>query len=165
MGSGKTHVGKHLATRLQRQFIDLDHEIERVEARDIPTIFKVEGEAYFRKVEQQVLKSTAAYPNAIVSCGGGTPVFFDNIDWMNANGLTIFLDTAVPILVQRLQQETQHRPLLQSKSIEELEAYVSEKLEERRPFYEKASIIYKQQNGEEKIAEELITYFLDIIGH
>lgn len=165
MGSGKTHVGKHLATKLQRPFIDLDHEIERVENRDIPTIFKMEGEDYFRKIEQQILKSTINHPNAIISCGGGTPVFFDNMEWMNTNGLTIFLDTSVDILVRRLRQEPQHRPLLQSKNTEELATYISKKLEERRPFYEEASIIYKQYSGKEKIAEELTTYFLDIIGH
>jgi len=99
----------------------------------------------------------------IISTGGGTPCFFDNIKWMNENGVTVFLETSVEILSDRLFDEMQKRPLLNGLSKEELKHFIQQKLEERDPFYHQTQILYKQNERNQDVAEELRKYFFKMI--
>ena len=141
MGSGKTSLGKKLARKRDMNFIDLDKFIEEKERTTIFSIFKKKGEDYFRIVESENLKLLKGLKNTIVSTGGGAPCYFDNMDWMNANGLTVYLKMDPKMLFNRLKSSKNDRPLLKNKSKKEKLAYIHEKLAEREKYYEKAKII------------------------
>jgi shikimate kinase len=120
MGSGKTTLGKTLAKKLKFNFTDLDHFIEKDLNKKISSLFETEGEEGFRSIEKNYLHKTASMENTIVSCGGGTPCFFDNIQWMNNNGITIYLKMTVDGLFNRLLHAKEERPLLKKLSNDEL---------------------------------------------
>jgi shikimate kinase len=158
MGSGKSYTGKRLAATLGYDFYDLDALIEAQEGCKIAAIFEEKGEARFREIEQQTLHRTADWEDVVISCGGGTPCFFDNMEWMNARGITIWLDPAVKTVLSRLQRKPHKRPLLAGLDTEaQWMEFIERKLEERRPFYEKAQLMYRQTNEEADAAEELVT--------
>jgi shikimate kinase len=165
MGSGKSYTGQQLAQLLNRRFIDLDDWIEQEEALSIREIFEQQGEGHFRQAEAQALRQMVQEPPAVIATGGGTPCFYQNMEWMNANGLTVYLDTAPEVLLQRLKSGRDHRPLIRSLTDEGLRAYISQKLRERRPFYQQASVVYTQETGQEAVAEDLAHQFSNIIGH
>lgn len=156
MGSGKTHTGKQLAQKLDHTFIDLDDLIETEAGMDIPAIFRQQGEQTFRELEQKVLHDTSTMKKVVVSTGGGAPCFFDNMEWMNKHGLTIFLHTPPRILTQRLMPERDHRPLLQSYNENTLLDFIKVKLAERMYFYRQAEIIYNQEEPAADVASELL---------
>lgn len=137
-GSGKTTLGKQLAKALNYTFVDLDAEIEKLEDRTIPTIFENEGEDYFRKVEQKVLHKTTSTDNAIISTGGGAPCFFDNAEFINSNGLSIFIDVSPKELAKRISRGPNNRPLLAG--VTSLEEEIENKRKARLPFYKKAEL-------------------------
>jgi len=145
MGSGKSFSGKRMAEKMNFDFIDLDEFIEKKEGRTIREIFEKEGEEYFRKVERESLLEMGKKENTIIAVGGGTPCFFDNMDWMNGNGKTIFLKTPVKILANRLEKAMENRPLLNGFSKKELKTFIKKKLKERNPFYKKSQIIFDQK--------------------
>ena len=163
MGSGKSHSGRHLAEKFEMSFIDLDDYIEAKEGRTIREIFEKEGEDYFRKIEKECLHEMKEKEMTIISTGGGTPCFFDNIKWMNENGITVFLETSVEIIANRLSDEMQKRPLLKDFSKEELKNFIEKKLAERNPFYHQTQILYKQNEEGLDVAEELRSYFFRMI--
>lgn len=165
MGSGKSHVGKKLSKMTARPFIDLDDWIETQAQRSIRDIFKQSGEVAFRQIEQQALHEMLQFPEAIIACGGGTPCFFDNMDWMNANGVTIYLQAQTDILVDRLKAGKAHRPLLRDLDDEALRQYIREKLAEREAFYRQASVIYEVNDADEDVAAALAAHFSNITGH
>ncbi|MDX1939954.1 MAG: shikimate kinase [Saprospiraceae bacterium] len=165
MGSGKSFIGRKLAKLNSSSFIDLDNEIEVQQGRKIRQIFEEDGEAAFREMERVALHKMNQHPNAIIATGGGTPCFFDNMDWMNRQGITIYLQTPIEILLERLQPERSHRPLLQDLSDEALHAFISEKLAMRESFYLRASIVYQITQANEDVAEALMQYFSNITGH
>lgn len=140
MGTGKTYWGAKWAAQNNMDFFDLDAEIEKSADLTIPQIFEQKGEAFFREKEQEVLKQFGNRQNFILSTGGGTPCFFDNIEWMNANGITIYLDTPVSILRERLVLEKAHRPLIKSLNDSELEDFIKQRLLQRSPFYSQARV-------------------------
>jgi shikimate kinase len=141
MGSGKTTFGRLLAKHLNREFIDLDHFIEQQEGVSISQIFSDLGEYEFRKLEHKVLLSTVDKTNAVIATGGGTPCYFNNMDFMNNHGTTIYLKVNVEDLVNRLLPAKNHRPLIADKEESELREFISRKLSERAPYYNKAKII------------------------
>jgi len=141
MGCGKTTFGKRLANKLAYNFIDLDKVIEENAGISIPEFFKQFGEEAFRRKESEIIKTTAFPENSIIATGGGAPCFFDNMDWMNANGTTVYISLTPKALASRLESATEERPVLQGKKGEELEAFIAGKLAEREPFYSKAAII------------------------
>ena len=155
MGSGKSYLGKQLAQKLNWSFLDMDAFLEEEEKKSISHIFAQSGESHFRKLERHYLHRTAHFQQTIIATGGGAPCFFDNMDWMNKHGLTIYLKTPVSILAERLKTETNHRPLLAGKNREELEAFIEKKLTTRNPFYEKAQCIFEYKNGREGVEELL----------
>ncbi|MEO5891567.1 MAG: shikimate kinase [Ferruginibacter sp.] len=140
MGSGKTHWGKIWALKNQLEFLDLDHLVEEKEGKTIAEIFETSGEDHFRKIEAAALKSCAGLQNTIIACGGGTPCFFDNMQWMNANGTTTYIDCTPAEILQRILPEKDQRPLLKKLNESELFSFIEKKLEERVPVYTQAKI-------------------------
>lgn len=138
MCAGKTTVGRQLAKELNYSFYDLDWYIEERFHTKISRIFAEEGEARFRDLERRMLREVAEFENVVLSCGGGTPCFFDNMDYMNQTGQTFYLKASPQTLLQHIAISKGERPLLKNKNPEELRAFISEQLVEREPFYEKA---------------------------
>jgi len=143
MGCGKSKMGKVLASKLNKTFIDLDELVALRNQMSISELFINFGENGFREKEKEVLQQSAFADDAVIATGGGTSCFFDNMDWMNQNGLTIFIDTPVKVLADRLVNARVERPLLKGKSYEELVNFIEMKLVERRPFYSRAQVVLK----------------------
>ena len=122
---GKTTVGRALAKRLHCTFYDLDWYIEERYHTQVSRIFAEEGEAAFRDKERRMLHEVAAFENVVLSCGGGTPCFFDNADFMNSVGHTFYLKASPDTILQHLAISRGERPLLKDKSPDELRAYIT----------------------------------------
>lgn len=150
MGSGKSHWCKKLAKKLKCGAYDLDFLIETYEDQTISEIFGQFGETYFRKAEGKILRWFGEKKSYVVATGGGTPCFLNNMQWMNKNGITIWIDEAVDVLVERLKPEKNHRPLIKDLTDEELKEFLNAKMKEREPFYSQA--IYRLQNN--KISDQ-----------
>ena len=138
MGSGKTTVGKALSKETGMRFYDLDWYIENRMHTTVSKLFTERGEEAFRKIEYNMLHEVAEFEDVIISCGGGTPCFFDNMDYLNQQGDVVYLKASPDTLYKHLLMAKVERPLLKGKSPEELIAYITEHLKERAPFYEKA---------------------------
>lgn len=141
MGAGKTTVGKALAKELGVMFYDLDWYIESRMRKTVKQIFDEIGEEGFRKIERNMLHEVAEFENVVVSCGGGTPCFFDNMDYMNQLGETIYLKASPETLHTHLKMGKGVRPLLLNKTPEEVEIFIREQLKLRETFYNKAKHI------------------------
>jgi shikimate kinase len=141
MGSGKTHWGKIWAAKSGLQFFDLDEVIELEEKKTVAEIFSQNGEAYFRQKEMEMLQTFATKQNCIVACGGGTPCFNNNMQWMNANGTTVYLLATAKEIFNRVITEQQKRPLIKDFSPQELLVFIENKLQEREIYYSQAKII------------------------
>ncbi len=135
MGAGKTTLGKALARDLGVQFIDLDWYIEERQHKTIRQLFDERGEESFRRTERCMLHEAGEFEDVVIATGGGTPCFFDNMDYMNRQGLTVFLDVDTDTLFRRLRSATRTRPILQGKSPDELRAFIGQALEARKPHY------------------------------
>ena len=146
MGSGKSHWGRLWAAAHNFNFIDLDEELEKQEQKTVAAIFETRGEDYFRQKETILLRSLTAQSNSIVSCGGGTPCFFDNMAWMNKNGLTIFLEATTQFILKNIKNEKDKRPLIKDKDDAEILFFIEQKLKERQPYYSKAKIILQAED-------------------
>ncbi|MDD2525262.1 MAG: shikimate kinase [Bacteroidales bacterium] len=140
MGSGKTTLGRFFAKENGYSFIDLDHYIEGRYFKTINQIFEESGEEGFRIMEQKALKEVAEIEDVIIATGGGTPCFFDNMDYMNSCGLTVFINVSISELTIRLEKAKSKRPLLKDKSKEEIGEYIKEKLQARLPYYQKSHL-------------------------
>jgi shikimate kinase len=147
MGSGKTHWGMRIAESLQIPFYDLDAVIVNDEGISVSEIFKVRGEEYFRYKEKQVLEKLVTEKESFVlSAGGGTPCFFNNIEFMKRHGKVIWLNTSTGMLKQRLMKERLTRPLLRDISEAGLHTYIVRKLGERKMYYEQADVTVQEDN-------------------
>lgn len=142
MGSGKTTVGKQLARSLSLSFVDLDAYIENKYRKTIPALFAEKGEDGFRNIENQSLWEVAQFEDVVISTGGGTPCFFDNMEVMNRAGITIYLEVHPEDLADHLLLSKTVRPLVAGKSKEELIPFITEHLGNREYYYRKAQIIY-----------------------
>ena len=140
MGSGKTHWGKLWAIKSGMQFFDLDEIIEQQEKRSVAQIFEQSGEAYFRQAESNTLKTFSTRSNCIIACGGGTPCFNNNMQWMNENGTTVYLSATADDIFKRVITEQDKRPLIKDFSPGELVGFIENKLKERETFYSQAKI-------------------------
>ena len=138
MGAGKTTVGKALAAELGVTFYDLDWFITTRYRRSVPEIFAESGEEGFRELERRMLHEVAEFEDIVLSCGGGTPCFFDNMEYMNSLADTVYLKASPEVLAMHLRMGKGKRPLLEGKSPEDLENYVAEMLVTRESFYSKA---------------------------
>ncbi len=139
MGSGKSRIGRELAARLDRPFVDLDREIER-RIGPITPFFMEQGEQAFREVERDVLGSFLSKPDMIMAAGGGTPFFFDNMERMQQAGTVIFLEVPLDILQERLLRTGRDRPLLFAANDEELRQRVRRLHHRRLPGHRRAQI-------------------------
>ena len=142
MGAGKTTIGKALAKDIGVMFYDLDWYIESRMHKTVKQIFDEAGEDGFRQIEHNMLHEVAEFENVVVSCGGGTPCFFDNIDYMNQCGETVYLKASPEVLHAHLQMGRGVRPLLLNKTPEEVQVFIREQLKVRENFYNKAKHVF-----------------------
>ena len=141
MGAGKSFWGKQLSKKLNYPLLDLDNYIEEQEGKIINNIFLEKGEEYFRQVEHQYLQYlTENNKDLILSCGGGTPCFFNNIDYMNEKGVTVWLNISQEIILGRLKQNRSNRPLIKDLDDTELRQYIQKKLNDRKIYYSQSKL-------------------------
>lgn len=138
MGAGKTTVGKALSQALGLPFYDLDWYIEERHRRTIAQIFAEKGEKRFRDIERNILHEVAEFEDVVISCGGGTPCFFDNMEYMNRQAQTVYLKASPDILFRHLKMGKVERPLLKDKTEDEMKQYIRDSLSTREPFYSQA---------------------------
>ncbi len=141
MGSGKSTLGKRLKSELGWDFLDLDDYFEMRYQTTIKQYFAEHGEEAFRRAETMMLSEISHKEKVVIATGGGTPCYFDNMQVMNASGLTIYIQLSVQTLAGRLSGTKQVRPLVAGKEGSELIAYIEEKLAEREAYYEQAKVI------------------------
>lgn len=142
-GCGKSTLGKQLSKRLDVPFIDLDIALEQREGKPVKDIFKEKGEDYFRKIESDTLRKVSeGLPEFVLATGGGAPVFFDNMDFMNKHGQTVFLDVPAREIANRiLKSKKEERPLLAKLAPDELKDQIEFLRSQRIRFYNQA--LYK----------------------
>lgn len=138
MGSGKSYWAEKLKKKLKVPAYDLDNLVEIMEEKTIAEMFAEDGEEYFRKEEAKMLRLFKEKKQFILSCGCGAACYNDNMDWMNKNGITIWLNEPVQVLAERLKEEKQHRPLIKDLDDDQLHSFLAQKLQERSAYYSKA---------------------------
>ena len=141
MGSGKSTIGKQLATTLNWIFTDLDRFIETEENRTIPDIFEKEGEDLFRKLESNALKRVLNYANQVISVGGGAPCSPGNIGLIREKSISVYLKISEQELLKRLLSSSTPRPLLKGKSESDTQSVIGELLAKREPFYLRSDLV------------------------
>lgn len=141
MGAGKTTIGKTLAKQLGVPFYDLDWYIETRMRKKVKQIFDERGEEGFRIIEKNMLHEAAEFENVVIACGGGTPCFFDNMEYMVGQGDVVYLRGTPEVLFRHLKMGKGVRPLLLGKNDEELLEYIRENVRKREEFYTKANHI------------------------
>lgn len=145
MGSGKSHWAGRLGQHLGLTSFDLDKLIEAEAGKTIKDIFEQDGEAHFRLLESRLLKEGVPAEGFVLACGGGTPCFYDNMDFMKANGLVIWLNPSVSEMTRRISWAPDTRPVLTaSKTDEEVRAHLRQLLDKRGPWYTQADIIVEE---------------------
>lgn len=140
MYCGKTTIGRHLAQRLGYSFVDTDQLFEERYHTSIPLFFQRYGEAAFRQLEGEVLRSTVSLHRHVIACGGGTPCHADNMDFILAHGLSVYLHMDFDDICARMNQSRKLRPLLASKTDAERRDFVRQQLLDRSPFYSQAAL-------------------------
>ncbi len=160
MGSGKSTIGKALAKDLGFSFIDLDSYIERRYLKKISEIFEEHGEDGFRKKENCLLREISDLERVVISTGGGAACFYDNMDLMNKTGVSVYLRLSLDTLVERLKCAKAMRPLIQSKTDEELPGFIQQMLDIREPFYNQATYIVDNNTDDPTIAVKKIEELL-----
>lgn len=166
MGVGKTTLGRELAKSLNLTFIDLDQFIENRYNKTVAQLFAELGENKFREIENLVLKEVSTFEDVVISTGGGTPCFFDNIDTMLSMGQTIYLKTDIPVLFKRLNLCKAKRPLLKDKNDQELFQFISDNIKKRHPFYVKShDIIHLKEFNKKQDIDEAVNSLVDIINN
>ena len=157
-GSGKSTYGKVLAEKMGLGFVDLDNMVVQKSGKSITQIFEKDGEEAFRKLEYQALLETEKMENVVIATGGGTSVFNNSMEWMNANGITIYLKLFEGDLKSYLIDDLEERPLLKDLDEPELERYIYENLRERAYFYHQSKIIINpMQIDENELSGVLIS--------
>jgi shikimate kinase len=142
MASGKTSKGKKIARKMEIPFIDLDRVIEEQEKQTITDIFENKGESYFRKLEAKILRQFPKDLKAVIAVGGGAPCFYDNIQYMNYLGTSVFLKRSKQRILGRLRQNKDKRPLVAKLNDQELKDFIEQRLASRNSFYEQAEFIF-----------------------
>lgn len=150
MGAGKSTMGKWLAQVMDLEFIDLDNFIEARQHKTIKEIFAEIGEEGFRQLERRSLEEVSEYENVIISLGGGTPCFFDNMEVVNQSGTSVYLKPTEEVLLRRLIKGKHKRPLLADKSDDQILQVIREQLAWRELYYLKAHITFEASHLENK---------------
>ena len=156
MGAGKSSISKLLAKLLNRKIACLDDLIEEKEGRKISDIFKDSGEAYFRKMESQIIEEVSQKKNLIIDCGGGAVINPKNIEHLKKNSVLIYLSASPEVIYERIKQE-RHRPLLQIQNPQEK---INELLSAREAFYKKADFVI---DTDKKIPEEICAEIVKVL--
>jgi shikimate kinase len=166
MGAGKTTIGKFAARQNGLHFVDLDAYIEQKAGTTVREIFREKGEDFFRQLERKALEEVCAIEglDLLVSCGGGTPCFFDNMDVLNGHGHTIYLDISAARLTERLRNAKDKRPLLNSID-GDLQVFVHKKLMERAGFYMQAQSIIAEEYANKKYLAALVGEAMETHHH
>lgn len=144
--SGKTTTGKKLANKLNLEFVDLDQLIEKINGRPVTEIYSQDGEVIFREKEKEALHETGKLENVVIATGGGAPRFFDNMDFMNRNGITIYLQLDEDTLVGRLKVAAKDRPVVKGRNPEQIREYVQDILQQHEYIYLKANYVVDSKN-------------------
>ena len=147
MGSGKTTIGKQLANKLKYNFIDLDEFIEKNLDMSILSIFSNKGESYFRDIETSYLKKALELKDSVISLGGGTPCFNNNMYIIKRHSKSIFIDLPVKMLADRLKNAKLKRPLINNKSDIELIDFIDTLRSERLSYYNQADFKIKEREN------------------
>jgi shikimate kinase len=159
MAAGKTHWGLQLSQKLNIPFFDMDEQIVNSEGQSINDIFEKFGEEYFRVKEKGVLHIvTESHSSFVMACGGGSPCYFNNIDYMNQNGTTVWLNTPMHVLFQRLLVEKDKRPLLKDLSDDQLRSFIIKKFADRKIYYEQAQVVIDDE-------EISLDHFIEKVFH
>ena len=146
MGSGKTHWGQLLSQKLKFRFFDLDEQVVASEGKEMNEIFSEKGEEYFRLLEKDTLHIiTESHDSFVMACGGGSPCYFNNIEYMNRSGTTVWINTPVDVLFQRLILEKDKRPLIRGLSDQQLKGFIIKKFSDRKIYYEQADVIIDEE--------------------
>jgi shikimate kinase len=146
MGSGKTHWGRLLSQKLGIPFFDLDEQVTTHAGKSIPEIFETEGEEQFRLKEKDILHIiTESHESFVMACGGGSPCYFNNIEYMNDAGSTVWINTPLNILYDRLVEEKAQRPLIKELSNEQLRNFIYKKFADRKIYYEQADMTVDEE--------------------
>lgn len=161
MGSGKSTAGKKLAAKLGLGFLDLDEYIEKEYGKTIAEIFETEGEERFRELEHLYLKKVMEMDNIVLSLGGGTPCFYNHMEMINNNGISIYFKMSADALANRLMNAKKERPLIKNMSASELKEFITSSLEKRETFYLQAQ--YKVKAKDLNI-DELVVFLRDKAG-
>lgn len=158
MGCGKSHISKILSDKINFRLIDLDKEISRRNKLTIPEIFEKKGEIQFRKLEREALEEIlASEENVVLSLGGGTPVYYNNMELINLSSKSIFLRASVNTLFERLSKQKEKRPLIANISDEDLPEFIAKHLFERNVFYSKAQFsVNTDSRTPEDIVQEIV---------
>ena len=147
MSSGKTHWGKSISRKLDVPFFDLDEQVEAAEGQTISEIFLHHGEEYFRRKEKEVLHIISeSHDTFLMACGGGTPCYYNNIDYMNKSGITVWISSSIETMHQRLLKDRDKRPLLKGLTDEQVRGYIIKKFSDRKIYYEQATVIIDEEN-------------------
>lgn len=141
MASGKTTFGRALARQAGLQHIDLDFYIEQRFHSSVKDLFATKGETEFRRIEGAMLREVGEMTDVVVSCGGGTPCFGDNMEYMNSRGLTVCLQASDDVIADRIIKAGDRRPLMAGKSRSEIIETMHMHMEVRRPYYDKAKVV------------------------
>ncbi|HEY9561733.1 MAG TPA: shikimate kinase [Anseongella sp.] len=146
MGAGKTTLGKPLAQKLGIPFIDMDAVLEASEGKTITELFEILGEPGFREKERDALQKSAFPDSFVMSTGGGAPCFFNNMDWMNRTGITMYLRAHPGEIARRLENQREERPLLREIQKEELETVIARRIAGREQFYLQAQLVMEHND-------------------
>ena len=161
MGSGKSHIAKLLSDRLGIKLIDLDKEISKKNKMTIDEMFQKKGEIFFRRQERALLEEIVATEDScILSLGGGTPAYYNNMELINQNSESIFLRTSVKNLTERLLKQKHKRPLIANISDQDLPEFIAKHLFERNIFYNKAKYTV---NSDDKTPEMVVEELCDLL--
>lgn len=159
MGSGKSTLGRSLANKLGYAFVDLDKAVEQRAAQTIAELFTTHGESYFRRLETETLHTLSTHDNTVVSTGGGTPCFDDNMQYMLSNGITIYLKHDPKTLYNRLIHAKIERPLVRDKSPAELMEYIEQTMNDREQFYGQAQVIIGNASRDVSQIVNILSYY------
>ena len=146
MGAGKTTAARRLAQRMGWEVVDTDALFEEKYKISVCDFFNKYDEPLYRKLESEVLKATESLENVVISTGGGTACYFDNMEWMNQHGLTVFMRISPAAAVDRVVHSRHKRPLAEGKTEAELTEFVNRHYASRLPFYEQARITVKSED-------------------
>ncbi|MEO6406492.1 MAG: shikimate kinase [Ferruginibacter sp.] len=156
MGSGKSYWAKKWAEKYHLKFIDMDDLIENQTGKSIQQIFDEEGENGFRLREKRTLQGLPTDESVIVACGGGTACYFDNLQWMNEIGITLYLKASVEQIISRVSTELYNRPLVKNIKKDELKPFIENKLQQREPYYSQAKFTIAVEDLDENSIRKFI---------